>query len=138
MSTPIKDLPPNVVDILLNGDKVEVAVDSVKYPGTKWHTTFEGIINFLQKYQEGSSDKIQDWVSEFTVTQTCTECDGYRLKKEALHIKLDNTHIGQLAMMDIRGLGVWFEDLESRLSQQAKHHRLGGLEGNPRKESAFY
>lgn len=118
MSTPIKNLPPEVVDILLNGDKVEVAVDSVKYPGTKWHTTFEGIINFLQKYQEGSSDKIQDWVSEFTVTQTCAECDGYRLKKEALHIKLDNTHIGQLAMMDIRGLGEWFEDLESRLSDK--------------------
>ena len=118
MSTPIKDLPAHVVEILLNGDKVEVAVDSVKYPGTKWHTTFEGIINFLQKYQEGSSDKIQEWVSEFTVTQTCAECDGYRLKKEALHIKIADMHIGQLAMMDIRGLGEWFENLESRLSEK--------------------
>ncbi|HAZ25003.1 MAG TPA: hypothetical protein DCY95_10550, partial [Algoriphagus sp.] len=53
MSTPINKLPENVVDVLLYGDKVEVAVDSVKYPGTKWHTTFEGIVNFLQKYQEG-------------------------------------------------------------------------------------
>jgi excinuclease ABC subunit A len=118
MSTPIKDLPEHVVEILLNGDKVEVAVDSVKYPGTKWNTTFEGIINFLQKYQEGSSDKIQDWVSEFTVTKTCPECDGYRLKKESLHIMLDNTHIGQLAMMDIRALGEWFENVEERLTDK--------------------
>lgn len=118
MSTPIKDLPDNVVEILLNGDKIEVAVDSVKHPGTKWHTTFEGIINFLKKYQEGSSDKIQDWISEFTIIQTCPECDGYRLKKEALHIKIDEKHIGQLALMDIRSLGEWFVGLESRLSEK--------------------
>ncbi|UZD21338.1 excinuclease ABC subunit UvrA [Algoriphagus halophytocola] len=118
ISTPIKNLPEHVVDILLHGDKVEVAVDSVKHPGTKWHTTFEGIINFLKKYQEGSSDKIQDWVSEFTITQTCPDCDGYRLKKEALHIKIDEKHIGQLAVMDIGSLGKWFEGLESRLSDK--------------------
>lgn len=118
MSTPIEKLPAEVVEILLNGDKVEVAVDSVKYPGTKWHTTFEGIINFLKKYQEGSSDKIQDWVSEFTITQTCPDCNGYRLKQEALHIKIDNTHIGQLAVMDIRSLGEWFVGLEERLSEK--------------------
>jgi excinuclease ABC subunit A len=118
MSTPIEKLPSEVVEILLNGDKVEVAVESVKYPGTKWHTTFEGIINFLKKYQEGSSDKIQDWVSEFTITQTCPECHGYRLKQEALHIKIDHTHIGQLAVMDIRSLGEWFEGLEDRLSDK--------------------
>lgn len=118
MSTPIEKLPEHVVEILLNGDKIEVAVDSVKYPGTKWHTTFEGIINFLKKYQEGSSDKIQDWVSEYTITQTCPDCHGYRLKQEALHIKIDNTHIGQLAMMDIRSLGEWFVGLEDRLSEK--------------------
>ncbi|MDR7131575.1 excinuclease ABC subunit A [Algoriphagus sp. 4150] len=118
MSTPIEKLPENVVEILLNGDKIEVAVDSVKHPGTKWHTTFEGIINFLKKYQEGSSDKIQDWVSEYTITQTCPDCHGYRLKQEALHIKIDDTHIGQLAVMDIRSLGEWFVGLEDRLSEK--------------------
>ena len=123
LSTPIKDLPEAVVEVLLYGDKIEVAVDSVKYPGTQWNTTFEGIINFLQKYQEGSSDKIQEWVAEFTVSKTCPECQGYRLKKEALHFKLDGTHIGELAMLDIQGLAGWFEGLESRLSE--KQQRIG-------------
>ena len=123
MSTPIKDLPEAVVEVLLYGDKIEVAVDSVKYPGTQWNTTFEGIINFLQKYQEGSSDKIQEWVAEFTISKTCPECQGYRLKKEALHFKLDGTHIGELAMLDIQGLAGWFEGLESRLSE--KQQRIG-------------
>jgi excinuclease ABC subunit A len=123
MSTPIKDLPEAVIEVLLFGDKIEVAVDSVKYPGTQWQTTFEGIVNFLQKYQEGSSDKIQEWVSEFTITKTCPDCQGYRLKKEALHFKLDGTHIGELAMMDIQGLADWFVGLESRLSD--KQQRIG-------------
>lgn len=118
ISTPIEKLPEEVIEILLHGDKIEVAVDSVKYPGTQWNTTFEGIVNFLQKYQEGSSDKIQDWVSEFTTTKVCPECDGYRLKKEALHFKIDNRHIGELAMMDISTLGTWFEGLESRISER--------------------
>ena len=95
----------------------------MKYPGTQWNTTFEGIINFLQKYQEGSSDKIQEWVAEFTISKTCPECQGYRLKKEALHFKLDGTHIGELAMLDIQGLAGWFEGLESRLSE--KQQRIG-------------
>jgi excinuclease ABC subunit A len=118
MSTPIKALPDHVVEVLLFGDTVEVAVDSVKYPGTKWNTTFEGIVNFLQKYQEGSSDKIQDWVSEFTVTKTCPDCNGYRLKKEALHFKIDKKHIGELAMMDIQSLSEWFEGLEDRITEK--------------------
>ncbi len=118
MSTPIEKLPANVIDVLLYGDKVEVAVDSVKHPGTKWHTTFEGIVNFLQKYQEGSSEKIQEWVSEFTVTQTCPDCHGYRLKKEALHFKIAAHHIGELAVMDIQNLGAWFENVEERLSEK--------------------
>ena len=120
ISTPIEKLPEEVIDILLFGDKIEVAVDSVKYPGTQWHTTFEGIVNFLQKYQEGSSDKIQDWVSEFTTTKVCPDCEGFRLKKEALHFKIDNRHIGELALMDISTLGSWFEGLENRISERQK------------------
>ncbi|MCR9083592.1 MAG: excinuclease ABC subunit UvrA, partial [Cyclobacteriaceae bacterium] len=118
ISTPIAKLPEKVIEVLLYGSQIEVAVDSVKYPGTKWHTSFEGIVNFLQKHQEGSSEKIQDWVSEFTVTRTCPDCEGYRLKKESLHFKIDNTHIGQLAMLNIRDLGEWFSDVESRMTEK--------------------
>jgi len=114
----IAKLPEKVIEVLLYGSQIEVAVDSVKYPGTKWHTSFEGIVNFLQKHQEGSSEKIQEWVSEFTVTRTCPDCEGYRLKKESLHFKIDHTHIGQLAMLNIRDLGEWFADVESRMTEK--------------------
>jgi excinuclease ABC subunit A len=118
ITTPIGKLPEEVVDILLYGDKMEVEVGSVKYPGTTWTTTFEGIVNFLTKQQEGSSDKIQQWVSEFTTTKVCPDCEGYRLKKEALHFKIAEKHIGELAVMDITTLGNWFKEVESRMTER--------------------
>src|SRR5690554_3677643 len=80
LSTPIQSMDKELIDILLYGDKTGVEVNSVKYPGTTWNTTFEGIINFLQKQQEEGSEKTRDWVSDFTTTKTCDACGGYRLK----------------------------------------------------------
>lgn len=118
LSTPIKKIPSEIIDVLLYGDSVPVAVSSVKYPGTDWHTKFEGIINFLEKQKDGGSEKIQAWVKEFTDTRTCPLCNGYRLKKEALHYKISDKHIGELAEMDIHSLGQWMENLEERLNER--------------------
>jgi excinuclease ABC subunit A len=118
LSTPIEKLPEEVIQILLNGDKIEVAVESVKYPGTQWTTTFEGILNFLQKHQESSSDVISKWVSEYTTSKVCPDCEGYRLKKEALHIKIGGKHIGELSVLDISSLQSWFNDVEALMSER--------------------
>ncbi|UII22055.1 excinuclease ABC subunit UvrA [Fulvivirga ligni] len=118
LTTPIEKIPQEVIDVLLYGDSVPVAVKSVKYPGTDWNTKFEGIIKFLEKQKEGGSDKIQKWVNDFTVTTTCPECNGARLKKEALHFLIDHHNISQLAEFDIRTLWTWFDGLELRLSDK--------------------
>ncbi|MEQ9413413.1 MAG: excinuclease ABC subunit UvrA, partial [Cyclobacteriaceae bacterium] len=118
LSTPIKDIPKDVLKVLMYGDDEPVAVASVKYPGTEWNTKFEGIINFLQKQKEEGSEAIRKWVDDFTVVKICPECDGARLKKESLHFLIDNTNIAQLARLDINALKKWFEGLESRLSDK--------------------
>lgn len=118
LSTPINKIPKEVIDVLLYGDSVPVAVSSVKYPGTDWHTKFEGIINFLEKQKDGGSEKIQAWVKEFTDIRICPSCEGYRLKKEALHYKIADKHIGQLAEMDIQSLGKWIESIEDQLNDR--------------------
>lgn len=118
LSTPIEKIPEKVIDTLLYGDSVPVAVSSVKYPGTDWNTKFEGIINFLEKQKDGGSEKIQAWVKEFTDVRVCPSCNGYRLKKEALYYKIADKHIGELAEMDIKSLSQWMEGLEDRLSER--------------------
>lgn len=118
LSTPINKIPKEVIDVLLYGDSVPVAVSSVKYPGTDWHTKFEGIINFLEKQKDGGSEKIQAWVKEFTDIRICPTCEGYRLKRESLHYKIADKHIGELAEMDIQSLGKWIENVEDQLNDR--------------------
>lgn len=118
LTTPIEQIPEESLNILLYGDSVPVAVSSVKYPGTDWNTKFEGIISFLEKQKDTGSEKIRKWVEEFTDIRKCPECDGFRLKKESLHYKIDDKHIGQLAEMDIDHLRSWFVDIEARLSER--------------------
>lgn len=120
LSTPIQKIPEKVIDMLLYGDSVPVAVSSVKYPGTDWHTKFEGIINFLEKQKDGGTEKLQAWVKEFTDTRTCPECNGLRLKKEALHYRLGDKNIGELAMMDIQTLADWTSKLNGSLNERQK------------------
>jgi excinuclease ABC subunit A len=120
LSTPIREIPKEVLKVLLYGDEVPVAVASVKYPGTAWNTQFEGIITYLQKQREEGTDAIRKWVDEFTVTRTCPECGGTRLKKEALHFRLDNKNIAELAEMDIQTLKQWLTHLEDRLSDKQR------------------
>jgi excinuclease ABC subunit A len=120
ITTPIRDLPEEVIEVILHGDSVPVAVDSVKYPGQQWHTKFEGIVSFLEKQKDSGSEKVQKWVQEFTQITRCPECEGARLKKESLHFKVDGKNIAQLAEMDINQLNSWLDGLEDRLDEKRK------------------
>ena len=118
LTTPIKDIPKEAIKVLLYGDDEPVAVASVKYPGTEWNTKFEGIINFLQKQKDEGSESIRKWVEDFTAIKVCPACEGARLKKESLHVKIDDKNISQLAELNISDLKKWFDGLETRLSEK--------------------
>jgi excinuclease ABC subunit A len=118
LTTPIRDIPEDVLRVLLYGDDVPVAVASVKYPGTEWNTKFEGIVRFLEKQRDEGSEAVKRWVEDFTIIKTCPACNGARLKKESLHFLVDGMNIAQLSAMDIRSLKKWFDGLESRLSER--------------------
>ncbi len=116
LSTALKDIPKDVIQVMLYGDDEPVAVPSVKYPGTEWNTKFEGIISFLEKQREEGSEAMKRWVEDFTATRTCPDCQGARLKKESLHFKIDKKNIAELSILDITSLWKWFEGLENRLN----------------------
>lgn len=118
LTTPIKDIKPAVLDVLLYGEDEPVAVSSKKYPGTEWNTEFEGIANFLEKQKDSGTEKIQKWIKDFTTTTTCPECDGARLRKESLHFKIADKNISELARLNINDLTDWFVDIESRLTER--------------------
>ncbi len=118
LSTPIKKVPEDVINVLLYGDNVPVEVSSVKYPGTNWHTKFEGIINFLEKQKETGTEKTQQWIKDFTSVRNCPSCNGLRLKKESLHFRIEDRNIGELAELNITDLGKWFAGIEEKLNEK--------------------
>jgi excinuclease ABC subunit A len=124
LTTPVEKYPPDLLHALLYGTEDESTMPSKKFPGQDYYNfKFEGVITFLKRQQEtadsaGRSDKIQEWLKDFTVIKTCPECEGARLKKESLFFRMDNKNISELARMDITELAVWVTDLESRLSDR--------------------
>ena len=78
---------------------------------------FEGIINFISRHAEDSTAGIQRWAKGFMNKKTCDSCSGYRLRKEALHFKIGQLHIGQISNMDLNELSKWLTEIESHLSK---------------------
>ena len=129
LSTPVAKFPEDLLYALMHGTEDE-ATDgrdaaspssrpSKKHPGEDYYSfKFEGIVNFLKRQQENSTDKIQDWLKDFMVVKTCPECDGARLKKESLFFRMDQKNISELARMDISELSAWFDGVESRLTDR--------------------
>ena len=120
LTTPISEIPKEVIKTLLYGDDIPVAVASVKYPGTEWNTRFEGIVNFLEKQRDDGSDALKKWAEDFTITRTCPDCKGARLKRESLHFKIDNKNISELSLLDIQALKKWFDRIEDRINEKQR------------------
>ncbi|MDH5475996.1 MAG: excinuclease ABC subunit UvrA [Cyclobacteriaceae bacterium] len=118
ITTPVKNISADVMYVILHGDSEPIEVKSVKYPGTEWQTNFEGIIAFLQKQQKEGTEKLRQWVNDFTIVNTCPDCEGMRLKKESLFFKINNKNIAELAALDIQSLANWFVGLEKKLSEK--------------------
>ena len=84
----------------------------------------EGLLNMLKRwYGESTSEKTRSWAEEFMVVDTCPDCSGHRLRKESLHFKINDAHIGDLTKMDVQVLYDWLvaaeQTLEPRKAQIA-------------------
>ncbi|GAA4416907.1 excinuclease ABC subunit UvrA [Nibrella viscosa] len=119
LSTPLTKYPPELLHVLLFGDQEEAVMPSKKHPGEDYYNfKFEGIIPFLKRQQENGSEKIQEWLKDFMVVNTCPECSGARLKKESLYFRIADKNIAELARLDISELSAWMTNLEDRLSER--------------------
>lgn len=114
LNTPIVELEQSIIDLLLYGNE-----DMILGPEEN-QERFEGLIHFLGRHAEDSSTAIERWAQGFMHKKTCSSCNGYRLKKEALHFKIGAQHIGELAQMDLQQLKDWCDKLPDLLSPDAQ------------------
>ena len=120
LSDPIKNIPKKALDIILNGGNESFKIESKTIGVTRnYNIDFEGIIAFItNQHLNAESTSIKRWAKGFMDEVNCKDCDGKRLKKEALHFRVADKNISDLAQMDITELAYWFETVQKDLSEK--------------------
>ncbi|MDE2184335.1 MAG: excinuclease ABC subunit UvrA [Alphaproteobacteria bacterium] len=121
LNEPWEDLPKKVRDIILNGsgeDEIKfVYDDGMRRYETK--KTFEGVLpNMERRFKETDSSWIREELERFQDTSPCDVCGGYRLKPEALAVKIAGLHVGEVCEKSIKLADAWFRDLDRHLTRQ--------------------
>ena len=123
MSSKWNDLPSQAQQVILHGsgDKVIVFTydDGMRSYQTK--KPFEGVIpNLERRYRETDSSWAREEIEKFQSVTDCDVCDGYRLKPEALAVKIADKHAGEVARMSILAADAWFQNLDKQLSAKQR------------------
>ena len=117
----IKDLPRDFLDKILygTGDE-EIDFEYASYAGVRKFTApFEGVIPTLERrHNETKSQGMRDFYEMYMSNMHCDECNGARLKKEILCIKVGDKNINELTDMSIRHIQEFLRNLELTDSQK--------------------
>ncbi|MDO8409071.1 MAG: excinuclease ABC subunit UvrA [Phenylobacterium sp.] len=121
MDEPWWKLPDAAKDVVLHGSKGQkihfVYDDNArKYEVNK---TFEGVLpNLERRWRETDSAWVREELGRFQSETPCEVCHGYRLKPEALAVKIDGRHIAEVSRLSIQHAREWFTALEQSLSDK--------------------
>ena len=120
LNDPIKKIPKEAIDIILNGGNDKFEITSKTMGVTRnYEIDFEGIVAFINnQYKDSESTSIKRWAKDFMDEVNCSSCHGKRLKKEALYFKILEKNISDLAQMDVTELAIWFQNIEDKLTSK--------------------
>lgn len=122
LKTPVKELPEDALEEILHGSDERIKIkNSLIGTSSDYFVTYEGIVKYIQMLQEkDASATAQKWAEQFAKTTVCPECKGARLNKEALHFRIHDKNINELANMDINELYDWLMNVDAFLSDKQK------------------
>src|SRR5919206_263304 len=116
---PWNQLPEGVRRVILYGSegepiRIELEDGLRRFESNK---PFEGVLNNLQRrWRETESAWMREELSRYMSATVCEACQGYRLKPEALSVKIDGRHVGQVTELSIRDAAAWFATLPASLT----------------------
>ncbi len=117
LNTPIADIDEDVINVLLYGSE---EIFEVTTSGNQtYQIKYEGIIAQIEKQiDEDSSPALRRWAESFMNKMPCPECQGARIKKEALFFRIGDKNIAELSSMGMHELIAWLEGVEYKMSQR--------------------
>jgi excinuclease ABC subunit A len=120
-NTKWKDLASDVQSVFLRGSGKEEIKFRYDEGGRVYEVTrvFEGVIpNMERRYRETDSNWIREEFERYQNNRSCGTCEGYRLRAEALAVKIAGLHAGQVVQMSIRDAFDWCESVPDSLTAQ--------------------
>ena len=122
MTMPFKKLPEKTRQVILYGSGSENVPTRIQDGARNFQNNkpFEGVIPTLERRWRESKEKegYHEEQSKYQSTQPCEVCHGYRLKPEALAVKINTKSIGEVTEFSIRDAEIWFQELPQHLSQK--------------------
>ena len=114
-------LPEKFQKIILDGSENEKITFNYDDGSRTFKTSkpFEGILNNLKRrYLETDSNWMREEIEKYQSKSNCSKCNGYRLKEEALCIKINKSNIGDISKLTIDEAILWFGNLQKKLSKK--------------------
>lgn len=121
-NTLFKSLPQKAKQVILYGTEDEIKFEYHLREGKgygEYYSDFEGVIpNLERRYKQTQSQGVRDWIETFMRVKPCPKCNGARLKKESLSIKVHDLNIHQITRMSVKAAKEFVENL--KLNQKEK------------------
>lgn len=119
LKTPIKDLPEELIQKIVNGSEDNLLTKSTVSGLSDYASTFDGLVEYIKLMAEADASS-ERWAENFSKTVVCPECKGTRLNIEALHYKIAEYNIAELSSMDIGDLYAFFQNIDEKLTDTQK------------------
>ncbi len=121
IKTPVKDMPEQAVDDILNGTAAKLRLDNSTMVTSQLNSTYDGLVKYIEmQASDDAGHAANKWSGQFYTRCVCPQCGGKRLNREALHYFIDDKTIADLSEMDLSQLSAWLEGLEDRLSERQR------------------
>ncbi len=116
LRTPVRDLPEEALDEILNGTDRRLTIENESTGTYNTFGSYEGLVKYIETLQSDDAGAgAQKWSGQFYTRCECPECHGDRLNREAMHFFVDGQNIAQLCRLDISALHEWSTTVLDRL-----------------------
>ncbi|MBQ4358056.1 MAG: excinuclease ABC subunit UvrA [Paludibacteraceae bacterium] len=120
LKTPIREIPDEAIGEILYGTTDRLHIKNAALgSGSNYFSSYDGVVKYVRMQQDATASATeQKWASQFVKEGVCPECDGQRLNKEALHYRIWDKNISDLAKMDIVELKEWVDAVEDHMTER--------------------
>ncbi|MFI3297995.1 MAG: excinuclease ABC subunit UvrA, partial [bacterium] len=119
--TPIKDIPAEGLNEILNGSDSDLVIrNSAIGKDSNYRVKYDGIVRYISMQQEDGDTKEQKWAGNFYTPAICPECKGTRLHQEALSYTIGDKNIAELSQMQLDELHKFMQKVEEKMDSRSR------------------